>query len=87
MGLTEAERSSLRITTIGAIDVTKAERLAKRKERAKARAKELRAERSQRSRKEYLDTAISRTKPWEAKGISRRTWYRRRKLAQVPCAP
>jgi hypothetical protein len=24
------------------------------------------------------DKALSRTKPWEAEGMSRRTWYRRR---------
>jgi hypothetical protein len=87
MGLTEAERSSLRITTIGAIDVTKAQRLAKRKERARARAKELRAERRTMTREEYLNTALTKTMPWEAEGISRRTWERRRKLSQVPCAP
>jgi hypothetical protein len=26
----------------------------------------------------YLETSLSRTKPWEAEGISRRTWERRR---------
>lgn len=30
-------------------------------------------------REEYLANALSRSKPWEALGMSRATWYRRGK--------
>lgn len=30
-------------------------------------------------REEYLANALSRTKPWEALGMSRATWYRKGK--------
>jgi FixJ family two-component response regulator len=32
-----------------------------------------------RPRAEYEANSLSRTRPWEAMGISRRTWYRRGK--------
>ena len=31
-----------------------------------------------RTREEYETNSLTRTKPWERMGISRRTWYRRR---------
>ncbi|MEK8093369.1 hypothetical protein WOC76_12655 [Methylocystis sp. IM3] len=34
-------------------------------------------------RENYEAQSLSRTRPWEAEGISRRTWERRRKLSQV----
>jgi hypothetical protein len=77
LGLTDADRTRLRITTIGCVDSTKAERAEARRER-KARAKmEKRRKRGVRPRDEYLATSAECTKPWEAEGISRRTWYRR----------
>jgi hypothetical protein len=87
LGLTDAERSSLRITTIGAMDTTKVERLQRSKQLRRDRERKRRAKQSTRSREEYLSTSVARTKPWQAEGISRRTWYRRRKMAQVPCPP
>jgi hypothetical protein len=33
-------------------------------------------------RRDYEARSIARLKPWLAQGISRATWYRRRKLAQ-----
>ena len=38
-------------------------------------------------REEYLANALTRTKPWEAMGISRATWYRRGKPTQPPPGP
>jgi hypothetical protein len=32
-------------------------------------------------RAEYEAQSLARSKPWEAEGISRMTWYRRRKVA------
>jgi hypothetical protein len=74
LGLTDAERSALRITTIGAVDVSKAERVQRRKRRARERA----AASRQRRRRPKAEI-VSRTRPWEALGISRSTWYRRKK--------
>ncbi len=34
-------------------------------------------------RKVYLAGALSQSKPWEAEGISRRTWERRRAKSRV----
>jgi len=38
-----------------------------------------RRKRGHKTREEYLATSLSRLKPWEAEGISRRTYYRRLK--------
>lgn len=35
-------------------------------------------------RDEWLAGSLARSRPWEAEGISERTWYRRRRLAEVP---
>jgi hypothetical protein len=73
LGLSYATRQELQIRTIGANDVTKRTRklLRKRKDRAAKAAKRL-ANGAQPHRE-----SLSRTKPWEAEGMSRRTWERR----------
>jgi hypothetical protein len=38
-------------------------------------------------RAEYIAGSLSATRPWEALGISRDTWERRRKAAATPSAP
>jgi hypothetical protein len=79
LGLTDAERSGLKITTIGAIDLTNAEREARRREQSRERSRRYRARNRTMTRAAYLAASISRTKPWEALGMKRRTWYRRGK--------
>lgn len=79
--LTEAERDALHVTTIGAIDLPKHARLARRKKRKRQAEKAKRQAKGSRTRAEYEAQALTRTKPWEAEGISRRTWERRRKSA------
>jgi hypothetical protein len=81
LNLRETDRARLSITTIGAVDMTKAEREAARK--ARMRQAKLKARRTQgvKSRTEYEQQSISRAKPWEAEGISRPTWYRRNRQA------
>jgi hypothetical protein len=81
VGLTDAERSKLNIRTIGAIDLTKAERKARRKKQAAKRAKASRDHKRVANggptRAEYEANSISRTKPWIAAGYRcRRTWER-----------
>lgn len=66
--LTEADRARLKIRTIGAIDCNREQRLA----RAKAR----RADRDAKRRPRKPRAAA---KPWIAQGISRATWFRRRR--------
>lgn len=76
LGLTDQERSELAITTIRAFNVT-AEQMAERRKRIRREreAKRRRLKRAARPR------PISHQNPWQAQGISRATWYRRRKLA------
>ena len=75
--VTDAERTALKLTTIGACDVSKAERLRRRRERHRAAQQATRRARGVVPRDQYLADSFSRTKPWEALGISRRTWERR----------
>ena len=77
MNLTEAERRDLGIRTIGTIDVTSKERKQARKVRDKA-ARPQRV--GPKGAKPHAESA-RRLKPWEAEGISRRTYYRRRQKA------
>ncbi|MBX4895329.1 hypothetical protein [Rhizobium bangladeshense] len=81
--LSYAERSTLGIRTIGAFDVPKAKReklqKAKRRQRDRCRKEEQRRGAGAISRADYLANAFSQTRPWEAFGISRRTWERRGK--------
>jgi hypothetical protein len=78
LNLTEAERRRLAIRTIGAVDVTKAQRQARRLERDRLRKQQRRRNAGAKPRRCYLAAAASRIRPWVALGISRRTWYRRR---------
>ena len=77
LGLTEAVRTRLHITTIGAIDLTKGEREEARNARKVQAKRKNRRKQGTMPRDEYLAQSQSAAKPWEAQGISRRTWYRR----------
>jgi hypothetical protein len=71
-----ADRQRLQITTIGSIDVDKAQRERLRRDRWNATK---RANREQ-SREQYLKNHdLMRRAPWEALGCSHRTWRRLRK--------
>jgi hypothetical protein len=74
MRLDDATRTLLGITSIGAFDITKAKRAkrAKRKDAAYQKARRAKA-----GAAPHADSA-DRAKPWEALGISRRTYYRKR---------
>jgi hypothetical protein len=73
--LKDAERTACGIRTIGAIDLLKAERTKRRKARHRARQKARRVAKGATPREQ----ALTRTRPWEGLGISRRTWERRGK--------
>jgi hypothetical protein len=78
--LTEAERNALGcVPTIGAIDVTPAERKAAQQQRDYAWKKAKRRNDGVVDRAEWLAANnVSRCKPWDNEGISRAQWYRRR---------
>jgi hypothetical protein len=58
-------------------------RHAVKREKAAARARKYRAANGAKPRTVYEANSLSRTKPWERDGISRRTWERRRKKADA----
>ncbi|MBY5365896.1 hypothetical protein ACIPSK_03490 [Rhizobium sp. LARHSG275] len=86
--LSYAERSALDIRTIGAFDVPKRKReklqKEKRRQRDRSRKEEQRRAVGARSRADYLAHSLSAARPWEAFGISRRTWERRGKPMPDP---
>ena len=77
--LSDATRTRTGIRTIGAFDVTKRQRTLRRKLKARERQARLRRKRGARPRSQSL----LRTKPWEAEGISRASWYRKAKANMV----
>jgi hypothetical protein len=79
LGLDYATRTRLAITTIGAVDCKKAKRVKLRRKRDAARQK---ARRATAGAAPHAASA-ARTKPWEALGISRRTYYRNRRNGTV----
>lgn len=79
MRLTKEDRRMLGVTTIGAIDENKAARTKRRRALDRQRKENARRAKGIKPRTAYEGQSISATKPWEAEGISRRTWYRRQR--------
>lgn len=75
------ERNALGLKTIGAFDVPKEQRqklaMETKRERDKNRQAQKRKAEGRKDRASYEAASISAAKPWEAEGVSRRTWYRR----------
>lgn len=82
--LTMEQRTMLGITTIGAIDQGLAARKKRRRKLERERRMTNRRNKGAKPRIEYERNSISRTKPWEADGISRAQWYRNRKRETDP---
>lgn len=76
-------RQRLGITTIGSYDADKRERRRRRKERDREAKAFKRRQQGAKTRAEYEAASISKAKPWEAEGISRKTWYKRQKAAKA----
>jgi hypothetical protein len=74
--LLDGVRTRLRITTIGSIDLTKTQRARRKRERQNAKRRRV-------TRAEYLDAALTRSRPWEAEAVCRRTWERRRRATAL----
>ena len=73
--LTDADRTRLRITTIGSIDVGKAARIARRKKRNK----EAKAAKRHALGAQPRKASLARTQPWKKLGMSRAKWFRKGK--------
>lgn len=83
LGVTAEERWQCSIRTMKAVDETPAEAAARRKQERR----EYERERSRCRRRDGGATArsdsVTRRRPWEAAGVSRATWYRRRKATEA----
>ncbi len=83
LSVTMAERTKLGLRTIGACDMTIEERSHRSKEnkreRDRNRQERKRRESGMADRKSQQAATLASTKPWEAEGISRRTWFYRQK--------
>ena len=78
LGLTNATREALKLWRFLPIDKTEDELAEHRAAKRRAKATTRRRAKGVRSREDYLASLPSRQRPWEAEGISRRTWERRR---------
>lgn len=77
--LTAQERRMLGITTIGAIDENKAARAKRRRTLDKQRKADARRANGAIPRKQYEAQSVEHAMPWIDEGISRATWYRRKR--------
>lgn len=83
LNLSREDRTRLGVTTIRWAGCTDADMKASRRERDAARKRAARAARAFASAEKMTLSAL---RPWEAEGISRRTWYRRLSAADASCA-
>lgn len=74
--LTDADRTLLDITTIGSVDVSRADRAKRRADLDRERKRMLRRIKGAKRRADYEAGSISRAKPWATLGMSRAAWYR-----------
>lgn len=74
--VTDATRTRLKLTTIGAIDVPREERIKRRARMKRTKMQHRRRQDGVKPRGEYLK-AVRSAKPWIEAGISRATWFRR----------
>jgi hypothetical protein len=77
--LTKKDRTMLGVTTIGSIDENKTARTKRRRKLDRERKAKARRAKGAPLRKVYEANSIAQAMPWIDEGISRATWYRRRK--------
>jgi hypothetical protein len=87
LGVTYRDREAVKLTTIGSTDVGPRSRRELRKLKARRRDERRRRSRGAIPRPQYEANALSRTKPWKAIGMSRRSWYRHRKAGTSGTGP
>jgi hypothetical protein len=71
------EREAFGLWRIAPVDISPTMQADRRKAKKRARSMKARREAGAVPRQEYLATSLSRSQPWKALGISRRTWERR----------
>jgi hypothetical protein len=79
LSVTNADRDRHRLWTIAPADMDAAQMAEHRKAKRRKREQERRRRAGRKPRAAYLAESLTKQKPWEAEGISRPTWYRRRK--------
>lgn len=88
LDLTAEERWICKIVTMGAVDKSRAERKTRvadeKRTRDRTRQRDKRMAAGCQSRAQWEATSKAQTRPWEAAGISRATWYRRRETGPSP---
>ena len=77
LNLTDYERTRAKAYSIMPVDVSEEELIERRRERERIRKALKRREERAKPRRIYEREAATRTQPWKALGISRRTYYRR----------
>jgi hypothetical protein len=82
LNLSNAEREFRKAWLIAPVDMTAGELAEQRKAKERARKAAKRRQAGVKSRPAYL-AAIKSTKPWEAEGMSRASWYRHRETRCV----
>jgi hypothetical protein len=82
LNVTNAERERLALWTIFPANMTDAQMAEWRNLKRNRRRAQRRRWAGTRGCTTYVATSLSKQKPWQLEGISRRTWYRRRKMAQ-----
>lgn len=85
LGVSFEERQRLGLKTIGCCDLSPEAFRDARKEAKRRRDRERLAEKRQAKRPR--SQALMQVRPWEAEGISRRTWYRRQKADGTEMSP
>ena len=79
LNLTKHEWERLRVWQLLPADTNDAEIASYRKERQRKKRESNRRRKGIRPRGQYLANSLSRQRPWVAEGISKSTWYRRRR--------
>jgi hypothetical protein len=76
--VTNDERERLKLWQFKPVDMTEADLVEHRKKVKNERRRARRQAQGAKPRHAYLAKSLSKQKPWEAEGIARATWYRRR---------
>jgi hypothetical protein len=83
LGLTNAERETLKLWAVLPIDKTEEELAEQARVRERTRRARKRRQKGIRTREAYLAEIARKPKPWAAQGISRSAYYRERKRDRV----
>ena len=83
LGIPKEVRRTAKASFVFAYDESKQDRAANRRELQRNRMEESRRREGAIPRQEYEANSLSKTKPWEAEGISRATYYRNIQKAKL----